>query len=308
MTKNGFIILLVAFVNLNAPDVLAQTKVDEKTLSFLKQFTSDYSKSFLDKKPEVLGVYYREDVRLMPPFQRTIVGKENLVSYNKAFATRFDIQEYNRAEVEVLDLGSVVSEIGMFTMKMKVKSTDKAYDLKGKYLNLWGKENGKLSLIAEAWNYDHAIDFYDQLKFKEIPNVDVALSSHVNINNNISFELAALNRLMEATVSQQDAKIWCQFYSDEAIVCQSGHIISKGKKEIDDFLIEHCKELPIFEKLDIRNDRIDHLGNYVIEYASHIATVRNGDWSGVGVGKDLRIWRREKDGSLKIFRHIGMYD
>ena len=153
-----------------------------------------------------------------------------------------------------------------------------------------------------------AIDFTDQLKFKEIPNVDVALSPHVNINNNISFELAALNRLVESTVSQHDAKIWSLFYSDEAILCHSGRAISKGKKEVDDFLIEHCRELPIFETLDVRNDRIDHLGNYVIEYASHIATVRNGDWSGVGVGKDLRIWRREKDGSLKIFRHIGSYD
>jgi len=308
MTKNGFIILLVAFVNLNASDVWAQTKVDERTLSFVKQFTSDYNKSFLDKKPERLGVYYREDVRLMPPFQRTIVGKGNLVSYHKAFATRFDIQEYDRADLEVLDLGSMVSEIGVFTMKMKIKNTGKVYDLKGKYLNLWGKENGKLSLITEAWNYDHAIDFADQLKFPEIPNVDVALSSHVNINNNISFELAALNRLMESTVSQHDAKIWSQFYADEAVVCHSGHIISKGKKEVSDFLIEHCREFPIFEKLDVRNDRIDHLGIYVIEYASHIATVRNGDWSGVGVGKDLRIWRREEDGSLKIFRHIGSYD
>jgi ketosteroid isomerase-like protein len=308
MTKNGFIILFAAFISLNAPDVLAQAKADEKTLSFLKQFTSDYNKNFLDKKPEMLATYYRDDVRLMPPFQRTIVGKENLVSYHKAFTTRFDIQEYNRADMEVLDLGSMVSEIGMFTMKMKIKSTGKVYDLKGKYLNLWGKENGKLALITEAWNYDHAIDFADQLKFTEIPNVDVALSPHVNINNNISFELAALNRLVEATVSQQDAKIWSLFYSDDAILCHSGHSISKGKKEVDDFLIEHCRELPIFEKLDVRNDRIDHLGTYVIEYASHIATVRNGDWSGVGVGKDLRIWRREKDGSLKIFRHIGMYD
>jgi len=308
MTKNRFIILLVAFVTLNAPDGLAQAKADERTLSFLKQFTSDYNKNLLDKKPEALGAYYREDVRLMPPFQRTIVGKENLVLYTKAFVARFDIQEYNRADLEVLDLGAMVSEIGMFTMKVKIKNTGKVYDLKGKYLNLWGKENGKLSLITEAWNYDHAIDFADQLKFTEIPNVDVALSPHVNINNNISFELAALNRLVEATVSQHDAKIWSLFYADDAILCHSGRAISKGKKEVDDFLTEHCRELPIFEKLDVRNDRIDHLGTYVIEYASHIATVRNGDWSGVGVGKDLRIWRREKDGTLKIFRHIGMYD
>jgi ketosteroid isomerase-like protein len=308
MTKNVLIILLLAIVSVNAGEAVAQTTVNEKTRAFLKQFTLDYTKNILDKKPELLALYYREDVRLMPPFQRTIVGKDNLVSYNKAFANRFEIQDYNRTDLEVLDLGSMVSEIGLFTMKIKIKNSGKTYDLQGKYLNLWRHENEKLSLIVEAWNYDHAIDFADQLKFREIADVDVALSSHVNINNNISFELAAMNRLMEAVVSQQDARLWSQFYSDEVILCHSGHAMSKGKKEVDEFLVEHCRELPIFEKLDIRNDRIDHLGNYVIEYASHIATVRNGDWSGVGVGKDLRIWRREKDGSLKIFRHIGMYD
>ena len=64
----------------------------------------------------------------------------------------------------------------------------------------------------------------------------------------------------------------------------------------------------MFEKLDIRNDRVDDLNDFVIEYASHIAIVRNGDWSGVFTGKDLAIWRRTKNGSLKIFRHIAMYD
>jgi hypothetical protein len=66
--------------------------------------------------------------------------------------------------------------------------------------------------------------------------------------------------------------------------------------------------MPIFEKLDVRNDRIDDLGNYVIEYASHIAIIRSGDFSGVSTGKDLAIWRREPNGALKIFRHITMYD
>ncbi len=36
--------------------------------------------------------------------------------------------------------------------------------------------------------------------------------------------------------------------------------------------------------------------------------VRDGDWSGVFTGKDIRIWRREPDGTLRIFRNIAMYD
>ena len=45
-----------------------------------------------------------------------------------------------------------------------------------------------------------------------------------------------------------------------------------------------------------------------MEYASHVANRRSGDHSGVNTGKNLKIWRREADGSLKIFRSIDMYE
>jgi ketosteroid isomerase-like protein len=146
------------------------------------------------------------------------------------------------------------------------------------------------------------------LHFNDVPVVDAALQAHVPITNNITFELAALNTLMEAAVSHHDANLWAQFYSDDALLCSQRLPMHDGKKAINSYLETHCKELPIFEKLNIRNDRVDDLGKYIIEYATHIAIIRNGDFSAVSTGKDLAIWRREPNGSLKIFRHIGMYD
>ncbi|MBL0743121.1 YybH family protein [Chryseolinea lacunae] len=308
MPKIKFILLL-ACLAVMIRNAWSQTKPDEQAQAYLKQFRSDVAKSMVGKKPEAIVAYYDDNLRLMPAFQKTIVGKANVLAYRKAFASRFDVREYNMMEMDVIDLGTLVAEVGTFTQKMKLKSTGKDFDWKGKYLNLWKKqENKTLRLITEAWNYDHPTDDANQLKFADVPNEDVAVMSHVNINNNISFELAALNRLMEATVSQHDAAIWAQFYADDGMFLYSGQPLRKGKKALEDFLVEHCKGLPVFEKLDIRNDHIDHLGMYVIEYASHFAAVRSGDWSGVGLGKDLRIWRREKDGSLKIMWHIAMYD
>ena len=311
MVKAKFILLVVACIGISHISVVAQSdlKADERTITYLKQFRSDYIKSKLDRKPEMVSTYYADNIRLMPEFQKTIMGKSNVLVYHKSFANRFDIQAFSVDEPEVNDLGPMVAEIGLFALRMTHKSTGKEYELKGKYVNIWKKvANGTLSLITQAWNYNHSLEIGNQLKFKEVPEVDVALQAHVPINSPISFELAALSRLMEVIVSQHDNNVWAQFYTDDGMFCYTGHPIVKGKKELDAFLIDHCKGLPIFEKLDIRTDRIDHLGTYVIEYASHTAIVRNGDWSGVGMGKDLRIWRREKDGSLKIFRHIGMYD
>jgi ketosteroid isomerase-like protein len=281
---------------------------DANSLAYLKKFKGDYIKSMLDEKPEIIQSYFADDIRLMPEFQKTIKNKDNTSLYWKLFTDRFDTQELTRNEIEVLDIGTRIVEIGLFSIRMKLKSEDKYFELKGKYVDLWEKKDNKILLLTQAWNYDHAINFADQLQFKEVPSTTVAYEGHVPINNPISFELAALNQFVETVISARDSKIWSQFYADDAAWLYTGNTIVKGRKSLDDFFDQHAKELPIFEKLDIRNDRIDSSGIYTIEYASHIAIIRNGDFSGVFTGKDLVIWRREPNGSLKIFRHIGMYD
>lgn len=311
MARSKALLIIVVFLFTKAACVSAQADLtaDEKTLAYLKKFRADYVKSMLEKKPELIRSYYGDNARLMTEFVKTIVGKDNAMNYYKSFFAGFDFKSYTRDEIEILDIGPMVVEHGQFTAKVVAKSTGKEHELKGKYQNIWEQgENDKLLLITEGWNYNHQVDIGEQLRFKEVPVVDVALRPHLPINSNISFELAALNKLMEATISEHDAVIWSQFYSDNAILFSKGHPYNEGRKAIDEYIENHVKGLPVFEKLDIRNDRIDNLGTYVIEYASHIANWRSGEHSGVGLGKDLRIWRREKDGSLKIFRHIGMYD
>ncbi len=287
----------------------AGLQANEKVIAHLTTFRATYTASMTEKKPELMQEYYSEEVRLMPEFQKTVIGKGNALAYHKAFTDRFDVQQFRRKEKEILDLGLIVTELGTFTMKIRSKATNKDYDVQGKYFDIWQESENRLPvLVTEAWNYNYPLEIEDQFRFNEIPAVDVAFQLHVPVNSNISFELAALNSLMEATVSQHDAKIWSQFYTDDCMVLYSRNPIYEDKATLNGFLEAHTKELPVFEKLDIRNDRIDNLGNYVIEYASHIANWRSGEYSGVNTGKDVRIWRREKDGSLKIYRHIGMYD
>jgi ketosteroid isomerase-like protein len=312
MKKMKSSILLLICLHINILQVAGQVDLtpSDKVIAYLKTFRTEYARAMVNKKPELVEKAYDENVRLMPPFQKTILGKRNVVVYNKAFANRFDIISYNRKEVEVLDLGSQVIEIGNLNAKLILKSTGEQFDLAGKYLDIFKKlRNGELSLITQAWNFDaHYDNLNDHLKFEDIPSVAAAFLPNVHVNDNISFELAALNRLLDAAVTEHDANVWCRFYTDDSMQLSSYYPILRGKKEIDEYLKKHVVELPIFEGLDIRNDHIDHLGNYVIEYASHIASWKNGGSSGVNTGKNIRIWRREADHSLKMFRSIGMYD
>jgi ketosteroid isomerase-like protein len=285
------------------------TKPDEKTSTYLEQFRSDYIKSKLEKKSALLLPYYSDNIRLMVEFQRTVFGKANVQMYHTVFLNRFEIKSYNRSELEIIDLGTMIVEDGSFTQMILSKKTGKQHNMQGKYQNIWERSpGGELLLITEGWNYDHSVDFGDELRFDEVPVVDIALRQHVPINNAIRLELAALARLQEVAISQHDFKVWSQFYADDAILLVQRQPRCEGRRAIDLYIENHAKEMPVFEKLDIRCDRIDDLGDFVIEYASHVAVWRNGESSGVGLGKDLRVWRREKNGPLKLYRHIGMYD
>lgn len=287
----------------------AQQPAGRTATDFLKKFGSDFIEHIQNGKPESLRPYFADSLRLMPEFQKTVIGKKHALSYYKAFLERFGISDYRRETVEVLDLGERVVELGTFNLVLTLKSSGKTYSVEGKYQEFWQKsQNGKLALVTAAWNYSHEITIADQMRFSTVPATDVAMTAHLPINNNIRFELAALNRLQERTISEHDAKLWTRFFTDDAKYIYSGSPIAGGRKEIDDFFAEHVRHIPVFEKLDIRNDRVDHLGDYVVEYASHIAIVRSGDFSGVFTGKNVNIWRREKDGSLKIFREMAMYD
>jgi ketosteroid isomerase-like protein len=304
-------IYLLAILCLDDNTLLAQSlnQTDEKTTAFLKQFRSDYNKHMLNNKQEMITVYYAEEIRLMPVNQKTIMSKGNALQYHKAFSARFDIKQYEREAIETLDLGARVVETGIFTMKLKLRSTSTEYVVNGKYQDIWKKlEGNKLSLITQAWNHNYRTEIDEYFRFVEVPAVQTAFQAHVPVTSNISFELAALNKLLEVCIIQGDNKVWSQFYTDDVMLIANFSPIQQGRKAVEKYLEEEVNEMPVFEKLDIRNDEIDHLGAYVIEYASHVANWRFGESSGVNTGKNIRIWRREQDGSLKMFRQIGSYD
>ena len=287
--------------------VTASAQINNTT-SRLQEFRADFMSSML--KGDLRFISFTDmSIRLMPEYSMTVVTQPNAIKYYESFHAAFDVITFSRTASEVLDMGSYVTEWGTFTMKVTHRTIGKQYDMPGKYMDLWKKDaSGKLLVVCQAWNFSQRIDIGDQLKFPAVPVKNVALAAHSPVVDRISFELAGLNELMESTIIQHDARQWKMFYADDGNFLYSNSPVYMGRQALDGFIDEHVHGLPIFEKLDIRNDEIIDLGTYVIEYASHTAFVRGENWSGTGTGKDLRIWRRGSDCSLKIFRHIGMYD
>ena len=248
-------------------------------------------------------------VRLMAPYQATVFGAGSAALYFRAFLARFTVQTYERHSEVYLDVGSRLVECGEFSLTVSRKDSGRTENLRGNYLDLWSKrEDGRLTLLTSAWSNDRQADDGDAFRFDGVPSVKTALMPHLEIDRPLRVELAGLNLLIEKAVAQHDAKLWTQLYADDAVLSANLSGTYRNRAEIERYIEGHVRQLPIFEKLDIRNDQIDTSGSYIIEYASHTAFWKNGASSGVGTGKDLRVWRREPSGGLKMLRQIGSYD
>lgn len=303
------LLLLVKFLTSNTLQAQDYLLSNEEQLSFLSKFNQHYELAIKKGNPAILETYWANDLRIMPEYQKTIMGKANAFKYQKAFANRFEVLDYQRKKLEVLNLGLMIVEFGTFTMQLKLKENGQAYTLLGNYGNFWKLQStGDLLLVTETWNYSERVECAPQLVFDEVPIVHTATKAHLPVKEPISFEIKAFNSFTEEIIAQHDADLWGQLYGNDCKLIYSNHPIYSGKEEINTFLAAHVKELPTFEKLDIRTDQIENLGDYIVEYSSHIAIIKDGDWSGVGTGKNIVIWKRQSDCSLKVFRNMAMYD
>jgi ketosteroid isomerase-like protein len=285
------------------------TAVSPEHRAALDAYRSSIVRAYVDEKPDGIVRHLSETVWLLPAYQKTVLGKADAANYYQAFLKRFAVSAYDRQPIELADIGQRVIEIGRFTMTVSVRGSAETYTVAGKYLDLWEKSaTGKLVLNTAAWNHDEYPKIADQLRFADVPSVHMALQARMPVAAGISLELAALQKLQESTIVQHDGKTWALFYADDAILLANHGGVVSGRKALDEYTVEHANAFPVFEKLDLRTHRIDDLREYVIEYASGVANWRVGESSGVSLGKSILVWRRESDGTLKIWRAISMYD
>jgi ketosteroid isomerase-like protein len=266
-------------------------------------------RAFLDGNTTPLVAPCTGNTRLMTEGLPTVIGSTNIDAYYRAFFARFTVRTCTRNDFQIWDLGPRVAEFGRFTLQLAPKAGGTELGLHGKYLELWDHDSDSgLRLAVIAWNFDSWLPDSDGLRFDGIPSVRTALQARAPVDNDLSVELAAAALLMQRALIEHDAALWSRFYADDAVLLPNNAPIALGHAAIAAYLEGHCRELPIFQQLDLRNDRIEEAGGYIYEFASHTANWRSNTSSGVSTGKNLRIWRREPDHALKMILQISAYD
>jgi hypothetical protein len=80
-------------------------------------------------------------------------------------------------------------------------------------------------------------------------------------------------------------------------------------KQLKQYLIAYSTRGDVeIDSIEVYPNHFEYFEGYVLEYPKFYVEWKSGDYSGKTAGKGIRIWKRQKDNSLRIFREIGTHN
>ncbi len=280
--------------------------IDEVRSAHSKAFTA----GMLEEKLESVVSSFAENGRVMPEYQETGLGKEQISQYYEAFFERFDTKKFIKTTDEVLNLGHLIVEIGSFQTDLIVAETSEEKSLTGTYFDVWEtQEDGSTKLFSSAWNYDAAFDGIRSLMhFSDIESTPAQRIPGITVSDELSYEVSALSEFNDVLMKRQQPETLMWIYAEDAAYAPHDAPIVKGRDAIAAFLKNYTSYWVPFDFVDVSVDRLDKTQWGAISYTSYNLRWIGGDQTGVATGKGIRIWKRSKDGQLQSFRQIAMHD
>ena len=285
------------------------SKVTDKLRSKLESVNKQLADAFLSEDVNKLMTLYMHDAIYLPEYQPIMKGTEAIRKYSQEIFNRQQIKLFDKKITEVIDFRGSVAEIGSFTIAYNTSGNGQLVRHNGKYLNIWKVlPDGTLRLKAESFGYFSNVENPASLviKIPELPAAN-AIQSPDN-DKSASFELHALNTLMEKAVSNRDSNLRADFFSQDAVFMPFADSLKVGMKAIRPYLIGYNSGNVTVDSIRIYTDYAEVLDSYVIEYPRFYVRWHTPELAGTGQGKGIRIWRRELDCSLKLYREIALHD
>jgi ketosteroid isomerase-like protein len=251
--------------------------------------------------------YYDTNAISMPECQPMLIGMNEIESYYKEIFQRQKVKSFRRTTNEIIDLGKTKIEFGTFKKEYTSAEADTVLAQRGKYCNIWEmKPDGGFKLKGEVFNFFHPVanpeDLAVQIK-KTQPESSTFLAQE------IPFELKAYNALNEKLVRIRDGAARSEFYDDDARIMPGSDTIRTGIGVIRPHLIAYSSGGDVtLDSVSVSTYHYEYFDEYILEYAKFRVKWRVPQSSGRTEGQVIRIWKRQKDKSLKMYREIGTHN
>lgn len=275
----------------------------------IQRRNADLSAAWLSGDVERRMVHYAADSISNPDYQPRLYGPGSIARYHRVLASRQRVSAYARRTIEILPLDAESAlELGRFDLTYALLADGAWHTLQGRYANLWRRQpDGALKLKAEVWGYFVRIDNPASHSLGERETAGRAAPPG---DPAIEAELDRLNALDAEAVKTHDAAAKIARYADDAVFMPYADTPKVGIDDIRTHLVRYTEQGRgvVFESVKVWNEGFEVLDGYVVEYPKFEVRWRNGADSGIVSGGGLRLWRRQADGALKMFRQIATHD
>lgn len=264
----------------------------------------------LEKNDDLKGLLanYDEKIISMPEYQLTLQGVSDIETFYKEIFHRQNIKSFQRKAEEFIHLDSTVIEIGTFRKEFTNAKNDSLSIQKGKYWNVWGvRTDGQFKIKGEAFGFFHPIKHPEELIITRL-NKKQPDESEIVLKKQILFELKAYNALMEKGVRNRDGILRSEFFTGDGSFMLFADSTVTGMDKIKPYLIAYNNGNVIIDSITCYTYDFEDFGDHVLEYDMFKVKWSVPNFSGRTEGKGIRIWRRQKDKSLRIYREIGTHN
>ncbi len=246
----------------------------------------------------------------MADHQASMQGLANLKIYHQSIFERQKLSQYLRTTVKVYPLKERIIEVGTFVKSGIMEQDSSSFLHEGKYLNLWTiTADGELQLAVETWNYDKGVEDINSI----LVNVPAAENHGLfEIESPLTPEqhegLSKTKEIMSRGVNERDGALRATIYHDDGIFMPHDAPLMLGKEQILEHLLEYNSGNVSIDSLEAGSNWAENLDDFIVESSFYYVEWSVDEYSGIGKGKGLRLWKKTEEGGQKILVNIALRD
>ncbi len=300
---------VILFVSLSAISATTVAASDD-SYKTQEEFAKRYVIAMKEGKAESLTHLFSERIKIMPEYDKTFIGLESARGYFASIFKRYRVTNYFRNTMEVTNFGERRLVIGSFKLTIRNLKNDRGTAVTGTYFDIWDTSTNDHRLLTLAWNFDEKVDGIENAFRANHPaGIHYAFTPTVPTGDKVSAEVMAARTYGAKLMLRRQPSLLVNAYHPDAWYSPHDQPIVKGKSAIKEFNIEYAKNWPSFDYVDTNPHELYENGNFVLEHMSYNLRWRTPeDYSGISIGKGIRLWKRDSTGVLKSFRQIAMHD
>lgn len=251
--------------------------------------------------------YYAADAVSMPEYHHTLYSPAAIEDYYKHWLEATRDNRYQRSIYSVKIAGDFLLEAGTFTHDF-TQTGNSPFRYAGKYIHVWriGKRD-KLTLVSEIWG---SATWFDRASMPLSSGTGpvVQVSPVMPEDSVLAGNIKKYNMQIAGLVKERNGAAFSAYYTDDAIYMPYYTPMVIGKDSIHSYYVKHEDPAVGIDSVQINMSRMLVAGDFVLVNGFYHVNWRAGGNSGLVTGKSINVWRREKNGKLRLHWQMTNHD